>query len=217
MAVALSVGIASCDDDEAPEYMTTYENYRTDIVTYEGSKSQTAQFTYWGRGDSTAISITANDCTPQETKIGERVLLRYRITEQTCDHWNAQAYNCSKILSDSLRVNIADLDNYKTWRVRLNSLWRTGDYINLNCQLEYTGEKRAFYLMVDKNTVKADTAHCYLIHDLLDAHDIYFWRDCIASFYVGQLWKVSPCNTLCIHVNDVNFPQVKQYYFNRKQ
>jgi hypothetical protein len=96
--------------------------------------------------------------------------------------------------------------------VKLRSLWRTGEFINLHCMVEYTGKTRTFMLVADETTLADDTVHCYLVHDLR-GEQATFWRDCYASFNVGALWHKDTFKCLRFHLTDVAFPDTEYYDF----
>ena len=98
--------------------------------------------------------------------------------------------------------------------MKLRSLWRTGEFINLHCQVEYTSKARTFMLVADESTLANDTVDCYLVHDLRGETGT-FWRDCYASFNVGALWKKDYFKCLRVYINDVTYPGIGYYDFKK--
>ena len=125
-------------------------------------------------------------------------------------------YGCNAIISDSLRQSLAAPDSLPRHEVKLRSLWRTGDFLNLHCQVEYTGKSRTFMLVADGYHLDSDTVDCYLVHDLR-GEQASFWRDCYASFNIGALWKRPSFRCLRVHVNDMTFPETAYYDFTKQQ
>lgn len=202
--------LASCDKQENID--RAYTDYRYDIVTYLGQNDRGALFEYLGRGDSAAIKLQSS-VSVSDVKTHERVLLRYDFSDKaTGDSRDINVYGCSGIISDSLRQTKASPDSLPRHEVKLRSLWRTGEFINLHCQVEYTGKARTFMLVADANTLANDTVHCYLVHDLRGERAT-FWRDCYASFNVGALWRKDTFRCLRVHLNDVTFPDTEYYNF----
>ena len=142
------------------------------------------------------------------------MLLRYDFLDAAngADSRNISVYGCSGIISDSLRQSAAVPDSLPRHQVKLRSMWRTGEYINLHCQVEYTSKSRTFMLVADANTLSDDTVHCYLVHDLRGERGT-FWRDCYASFNVGALWRKDTFRCLRVHLVDVTFPDTEYYDF----
>ena len=215
LAAVMLLVVASCEDDN--DAMDVYSDFRYDLVTYTGQETTGATFEYLGQNDSTAVTLHTTLPKQEDLKVGRRLLLNYKVEEKpSANHWIVTVNDYSTgIASDSLRYNTQPLDAYPMHPMRLRSLWRTGNYINLRCELEYTGKQRMLYLMMDKATHHADTVHCYLIHDLMDATSTYFWRSCYGSFYVGKVWQLESCRVLRVHVNDETFPDKTYYDFTK--
>ncbi|MBQ0116078.1 MAG: hypothetical protein KBT10_09470 [Bacteroidales bacterium] len=213
LLLALCAVTASCSDDDIGEQ---YTDYRNDIVTYNGwNGSGNATFTLVGRNDEQSVLLNSDVKPIDGLKAGQRVLLRYNFSDDGNgydDVRNITAYSLTRIISDTLRHHAGD-SPCRT--VRLRSLWRTGDYINIHCQVEYTGKERVFALVADDATLHSDTVDCYLRHELR-TDTAYHWRECYGSFYVGAIWRGHPERTLRVHLDDNTFPSVKYYDFNKQ-
>lgn len=215
VAFVLALLTWACGEDTIDR---RYTDYRTDIVTYLGVSDGGAEFELLRRDDSTAITLQSNVTLNSSFKPGTRVLLRYDWADNLADGAmrRIDAYHVASIVSDSLRYTIKPLNEYLAQMepVRLLSLWRTGDYVNLRCQAEYTGKSRHFYLLLDSATWQHDTVDCYLVNNT-HGDTTYHWREAYASFYVGNIWHRSTCRTLRIHMNDVAHPSQTTYDFTK--
>ena len=210
MLMAALLALVSCDKQE--DIDRAYTDYRYDIVTYLGQNSTGAVFEYLGREDSASITLQSS-VTVSDVKANQRVLLRYDFIGNTNGASRPiNVYGCNGIISDSLRMIMESTDSLPQHQVKMRSIWRTGEFINLHCQVEYTSKARTFMLVADGNTLSDDTVHCYLSHSLRGEPGT-FWRDCYASFNVGALWKRDTFRCLRIHVNDVTFPETEYYDF----
>ncbi len=207
------IAFIACDKQEDVD--RAYTDYRYDIVTYLGQNDRGALFEYLGHGDSAAIKLQSH-VNVKDVKPWQRVLLRYDFADQAAgaDSRDIDVFGCNAIFSDSLRQSMAAPDSLPCHEVKLRSLWRTGEFINLHCQVEYTGKARTLMLVADGNDLDADTVDCYLVHDLR-GEPATFWRDCYASFNVGALWKKATFRCLRVHLNDVTFPDTEYYDFNK--
>jgi len=217
MLIALACLLA-CSDDEPISAADT--DYRYDIVTYQGQNDTGALFECVGRDDSGSVVLQSAVNLSGEANVNQRVMLRYDYTDaanppQAKSIRNINVYGCYAIISDTVRRSANALADYPMHQVKLRSMWRTGNYINLHAQVEYTDAARTFMLLADSATLDDDTVHCYLVHDLRGQQGT-FWRDCYASFYVGALWHKTSCHTLRIHLNDVTYPDVTYYDFNKQ-
>ena len=213
MLLACLPAMVSCDKQE--DIDRSYTDYRYDIVTYLGRNDRGAVFEYLGRDDSIAVKLQSQTNVNEDIKTNQRVLLRYNFVDQVpADSRDIEVYSCNNIFTDSLRQTQAAPDSLPRHEVKLRSLWRTGEFINLFCQVEYTNKARTLMLVADGETLERDTVDCYLVHDLRGERGT-FWRDCYASFNVGALWKRSYFKCLRIHVNDVTYPNTLYYDFNK--
>ena len=207
------MALASCDKQE--DIDRAYTDYRYDIVTYLGQNAVGAVFEYLGHGDSAAVRLQSSVDISEDAKANQRVLLRYDFADKaTGDRRDINVYACHTIISDSIRMTMDGPDSLPHHQVKLRSLWRTGEFINLHCQVEYTSKARTFMLVADAKTLADDTVHCYLVHDLRGERGT-FWRDCYASFNVGVLWRKDTFRCLRVHLNDVTFPDTEYYDFNK--
>ena len=212
LLMAVLSALASCDKQE--DIDRSYTDYRYDIVTYLGVNGTGAVFEYLGHGDSASVKLQSR-VTVKDVKTNQRVLLRYEFADKaTGAERNVNVYGCNGIFSDSLRQTQASPDSLPCQEIKLRSLWRTGEFINLHCQVEYTGKARTLMLVADANTLASDTVDCYLVHDLRGERAT-FWRDCYASFNVGALWRKDTFRCLRIHLNDVTFPETEYYDFTK--
>lgn len=216
LLLASCILLAGCGDEDIDR---RYTDYRTDIVTYLGNDGTGARFELLRRDDSVSVTLLSN-VTLDKVKDGQRVLLRYDWADRNDqgDTRRILAYGVGTIVSDSLRYTIRPLDEYfgQMEPVKLMSIWRTGDYVNLRCQAEYTGKSRHFYLLLDSATWRADTVHCYLVNNT-HGDTTYHWREAYASFYVGGIWKRDACRTMRIHINDEAHGGMTNYDFNKSR
>ena len=205
------LALASCDKQD--DIDRAYTDYRYDIVTYLGVNDRGAVFEYLGHGDSAALKLQSR-VTVDKVKVHQRVLLRYDFADKATagSSRDIDVYGCNGIISDSLRQAEASPDSLPRHEVKLRSLWRTGEFINLHCMVEYTAKSRTFMLVADASTLTSDTVDCYLVHDLRGERGT-FWRDCYASFNVGALWRKESFRCLRVHLNDVTFPDTEYYDF----
>lgn len=213
--IALSLVAMACSKDE--ERTESYTHSLYDVVTYVGTDSKTgnAQFELVGRNITGSTMLQGNVAPSKDIKTLQRLLLRYDYDDVNDGAtWrNVKVYGMTSVYTDSLRVGKAELSMYAMHPVKMRSAWRTGDFINLHCQVEYTGKPRTLMLLIDDATRTLDTVHCYLHHDPR-TDSTYFWRECYASFNVGNVWKRTQCKTMRIHIND-NDAGEKCYDFDR--
>ncbi len=212
-ALGLVVSLAtSCGNGDA-DY-GALEDFRLDIVTYKNFSEAIAYFQYVDRSGE-ITELEARGIAEPDIEKDHRVLMRYKVMDEQAGHSLIGIYGITGIISDSLRVNKLPLEEYEMHELRLRSIWQTGEFINLRCQVEYTGEARSFYLMMDDATRDNEVVDCYLVHDLKGQKPLH-WRDCYASFNVGVLLKRTTCRALRVHLTDVVRPDVSEYVFSMR-
>lgn len=208
-AVAMLTALAGCGSDGGDE---PEEPWRYDFVTYLGYADGVAHWQYIGPDDADPVDLEATMAQPTQLRVGQRVLLSYTVTD-SAHRINVMGVNSGNVASDSLRVNVRPVEQYAKHPIRLGAIWRTGSYINLRCEVEYTGKPRALYMMADRETLSHDTIDVHLIHDLISADTTYFWRTCYGSFYMGAAFGKQNCRAVRVHVEDLTYPSVKTYSF----
>jgi len=216
LAVAI-LALTACNRSHDGNLDDFYEKQIVDIVTYLGLDDDGhAAFRLDGRDDEPAVYLYSTASAPEKVNANSRVLLTYSINHKAGDnsYWNIDAIGYSRIISDSIRINTKPLDTYSMRPIKLNSIWRTGEFINLHGQVENTGKNRQLYLLIDADTKYEETVDAYLVHDLLDtpSDSIFYWRDFYMSINIGELKSdKAPCRTLRIHLNEENNPIIKEF------
>ena len=221
IAIAL-LALVACDRNHDGKLDESYETNLIDIVTYKGLDNDGhATFQLVGRDDEPCVDMYSHANAPDKVKVNERLLLTYAINHRSPDgsQWDIDAIGYSRIINDSIRINVNPLDTYSMRSIKLNSIWRTGEFINLYGQAEYTGKRRFLYMMIDSETKYNDTVQAYLVHDLLGtpSDSIFYWRDFYLSVNVGALKSNNaPCHVLRLHLNNENNHKVTYHDFTIK-
>lgn len=221
LSVAI-LALTACDRSHDGKLDESFEKQLVDIVTYTGlDDDNNATFRLDGRDDQPAVTLYTTVEAPDKVKVNDRILLTYSIAHKASDNsfWNINAMGYSRIISDSIRVNINPLDTYQMRPIKLKSMWRTGEFINLYGQAEVTNKNRLLYMLIDADTKYKDTVNAYVVHDLLGApsDSIFYWREFYMSINIGELKSdKSPCHTLRIHLNDENHPNTPYHDFTIK-
>jgi hypothetical protein len=214
-AVAVALTFASCSSDSDNPY---FGDFSYDMVTYLGAGDNGGSvFSFQSLDDSPLITLNAPATTLNGINAGQRLLLNYVVNDSVSSTLKTVSVNgYAKAITDSLRIaSHQRLLTLAMDSIQLKSIWRSGNYINLNCFVKYTGEVRVVSLVVDESTRNNSVVDCYFVHDMKGA-TTYFWRRCYCSFYIGSLWKSSSCRTLRVHLNDLSYPSIKYYDFNKE-
>lgn len=211
--IALVVSaMTSCGDDEYYEY----GNSSFDMVTYAGNGTAGDSYINYPVNDIAPVTLidAATNASSAGLKSGTRLLLNYVVNSRNSDgSLNITAKSYTKAITDTLRY-VPGTTPIPMDSVSLNSIWRTGRYINIYCRVKYTETARVMALVADYRTIRNDTVHCYLMHNMMDA-TVYFWRRCYASYDISSVWNLQSCKTVRIHIDDVNYPERRYYDFTK--
>lgn len=196
MAAVLAWG---CSSDEPTDSVTLY-----DIVTFEGDSDHGARFSFRKNGDSPLVELVAagRRLNSEAVAEGDRVLIAYTPV-------SGEAYRSGDIeLKGVSLINGGDMrrggtDGWDATPVYVNSLWRSGTYINLECKLDYADDKRRFYLALDEATAAEPVPDLYIVHDM-GTLPPNFGRRIYASWDISAVWDVPECQGVTVHVNDSN-------------
>ncbi|MCM1332922.1 MAG: hypothetical protein NC248_09975 [Bacteroides sp.] len=210
LLVLLAISAGSCSEEEY--------NHRalfSDIVTATQNTPQGAEFEFIRYDDSPAVTFTAPGMAVKDELIGKRVLLRYyALPGNGSSTENIEIAALSPINCDTARVAAVDTIAWNATPVYLNSIWRSGKYINLHLRVIYTETARLFNLTVDSATIDDAVPQLYMCHDTFGAPDNYMFET-YASYDISKIWNRPTCTGIDIHINDSNLN--KDIYSFKKQ
>lgn len=208
------LALSACDRSHDGKLDPAFETQLVDLVTYTGLDADNhAVFRLEGHDDEPPVVLYTTVSAPSKVDKDSRVLLYYAINHKAPDgtYWNIDARSYTRIYSDSIRVNRNPIDTYSMHPIRLQSAWRTGEFLNIYGQIEHTGKNRFLYMLIDGDTRGNDTVQAYLVHDLLGTpqDSVFYWRDFYLSVNVGVLKSPKdPCQVIRLHLNDASNPNV---------
>lgn len=208
--VIVLLTMVACQKKESNDF--DYGDYRYDVVTFDNFTDGTALFSYISLDDAPEVLLEGKMAKAPDIKKGDRVLLQYYGDADKSKN-DVIIGGYTKINNDTLRV-ATDASCQNSEPVKLRSIWRTGNYINIRCEVEYTEASRFFYLLMDRDTWHDNIVHCYLQHNTR-GETKYFWRQIYASFYVGAAWKLWSCKELHVHLIDEITNQEQEYIFKK--
>ncbi len=205
--VTLLLSLVSCDNE--PEY--DYGDFRSVFATYNDTTATgNALLTYQAHDDSDPIKMESVNKWTLKTKKNERIYMRYTVVEKRGKNDQLiRIDGARRINNDVLRK--AEHEHFKeivSEPTRIVSMWRTGNYINVNTWVPYSGQRFQLLLIADEITQNNEIVEAKLVYDLLGAEGT-FERKCYASFNITNLWKKENLKTFRIHVND---PKGKKIY-----
>lgn len=207
LSLVATMAFVSCNDDEE-EYR--YGDFFYNMVTYMGNEEGGAVFTYQSYNDSPLITLKANNYTSDAIKVGQRMLLNYEVAEDLGNnHQVVTVKGLSKVHTDTIRVEAQmPTMELKMDTMRVESIWRTGNYLNVRCKVLYSESGRIMYLYTDGTIDANGCLNCYQIQNLMGAKT-YYWTETYMSYYIEPALTLNGVKTLIYNVND----EKKQYIF----
>ncbi len=206
LIIAAMLSATSCrpDGEDGPVSLTF-----TDIATFEGNLTPEgcAVFTLRQDGDSPQVTLhTDRALDTEDYPEGSRMLIYYtntsnapytsgqanliggyRVTQGTVTEWDSEAY--------------ARWDADPVW---LNSVWRTGEWLNFNLRLPYCTEKRIFTVAARPDLSADGCADIYLVHILPAGTPPSFTRSYYASFDISEIWDNPAVKEARVHISSSN-------------
>lgn len=211
IAFLLAGLLLSCEKE--PSY--DYGPFRLDIVTYQANNIP-AYFILEKDKEESQSLIPTERPSLNNIKDGTRVMLQYIKDEAINDkEYYITIKGLSRILSDSLRGATPELMKLlQNDTIRLNSIWKSGDYLNIKYQSEFHNIPHSQILVTEKDKLMNDTIVAEIRHNRRNDPPGY-WSNSVSSYYIGAL-KNRPCKILKVYVNNINYPE-KYYYFRLKK
>lgn len=204
-AALLAATVASCGDEH--QGYNDKISYAEIVTVAPMSADGLHTFTFRRRDDSPLITLTAAKLPSTAPKEGKRALLLYvPASGEPYASGAITVRSISTINTDTAIVRPIERYRWDANPVFLNSVWRTGDYLNFRFRADYSDRPRFFGLVVDSVTATEPWPKAYLMHNLNGAPQNYL-RESYASFDISSVWQRPGCLGLEVHVADSNLPQ----------
>lgn len=203
-AVALASASCSKSNEEPLPDPAIY-----DIVTFDGvtpdDKAPLAIFTYQVKDDSPVITLSANWNAPDELKPGTRLLLAYT-TETPGESGPIAIKGLSIIPGGDIRPTATVPASEP---IRLRSLWRSGNYLNLNSVITISGEASEISLYVGEETLADAVPQAYVVVGMGNGGiDTSAPRQLYASWNIESVWSLPTVTGLNVnYVDAAGHPQ----------
>lgn len=211
LTLSAATMLCACSDDDYNDRIML-----SDLVSIQASDASTGTtFTFQRYDDSPVITLVDPKLNIQEELVGHRALLYYYPE-------NGQAYESGNISTTGLNIVNSDTAvvrpiaryDWNASPVYLNSIWRSGKYLNFRMRLDYSDKPRHFGLVVDSLTLTDPEPQLYLVHNLNGAPE-NFLRECYASFDISKIWQQPTCESITVHIKDSNLNN-DIYIFTKK-
>ena len=200
VSVCLVASFASCLKDDEPKV------YYTEFVTTHITPDQNLYFEQVLRNDLGSYMLyPATAIAGSEASQGRRVLLQYSVDEVNPD--NSKKITVADVYTVRYDTIISahpdTIAAYPNDPLKINTIFRTGDYINLDMSIEYFNQAHSLDLFRNPMQASSDTIDVILRHDR--NNDVYgYWTSAFASFYIPDLAQYS---AMRVYANVPNTPE----------
>lgn len=196
-ALMAGLCLVSCGSSDSEEAVPTVFQ----IVTYEGTANSVSTFTFRQINDSPLVTLTALWSTTAKLEKGQRILIGYQ-SMKPFESGDVTVLAASLINWGDVEVS-SETDGWDITPLWLNSMWRSGEYINVDCSVEYSDQPRKFVLMADESTLSDPYPTLYLYHNKDNA--IYsYMRRIYGSWNISKVWDNPECQGVIVKVHDTN-------------
>lgn len=185
-AIYTLASLVSCNNNEGPDDGTII--YYADIVSCHFLPDSTLYFEQIKRDDAGSVMLYPNPAVQARAYDGQRILLQYYINEQMPgSNYSITALQLVPVRHDTIIEAHPDtIAAYPNHPMRVNTTWRTGNYFNMEIQLEYYNLPHRLDLFYTSAQQTGDTIDVVLRHDRAgDA--VGYWTNAYASFYIPNL------------------------------
>lgn len=185
--------------------------YYADIVSCDVQPDSTLHFEQILANDQGSITLVPDPSMSYKVAQGKRVLLQfYQLDSIDATTKRIEVIQLSPILSDTVRpLPIDSIDKMKNDILKISTAWRTGDYLNLNLQIEYNNISHRLGFFYDPVQQNPDTLDVYLRHDN-NGDAMGYWIQTYTSYYIPQF---NTYRAMRIHAN---MPDVKSGHLTLK-
>lgn len=208
----LLLSITGCSD-EPGNNVKYYQN----IVTFKDNENGFIVMTYRAIDDSPLVTLRAEgQINTSQVAPGTRLVCSYTLPAGTAYGTDATIKVAS--LSMAKRATLEEAESaadipYTDNGIYVQTLFRTGEYINLTCQQE-VNQTRHFYITLDKSTTNDPEPTVYLTtateKEQPAANGLY-----VASFDFTPLWSLPGVKGVKIVVNNTNNKYLKEFTFTK--
>ena len=199
IAAVISVFLISgCSNSEEPDPTPVVYN----IVTYESTATDgsLSTFSYQVSGDSPLITLSAKWDVPDGVRSGMRLLLAYIPESHTIESGAVSIVSYAMIPGGEFKLAETVPESQ---RIRMVSMWRSGDYLNLHAEVTLSGQPSEISLYAESSTVDSSCPQAYIVigegdGELVEAAG----RQLYASWNISELWSLPSLEEISVAYTD---------------
>lgn len=202
---SMAIWASSCKGDDEPSSAIPQEAVY-DFVTLVESSADGSVFTMRRNGDSPLISYysDADFSGIQSIKAGDRLILCYgRIDGEVYTSGKINVYGYGQLSSTDQNLLSGNPSDYNGWKcppMKVNSLWRTGHYINLDTRISLFQARRpeTLVLVADEATCESEYPRLHIYYENAEDNDGENLYRVYASFDISEVWDKASCEGVTV-------------------
>lgn len=195
-----------CRNDDEPSANIPREAVY-DFVTFAESSENGSVLTLQKNADSPLISYISDIdfSRVKSIQLGERLIICYnRVDGDTYTSGNITVYGYLKLANSDQNLLYGSASEFNGWKcppMKVNSLWRTGCYINLDANISvlHAASPESFVVVADESTVHYQYPELYIYYQNENDNDGDNPYRVYASFDVSDLWEHSSCKGVIVN------------------
>ncbi len=198
LAAAAIVGMTSCNSNDDPT--GSYEYICNDIVTYLGNADGKSTFTFRKEGDSPLVTLTSPQMLQQsQFKPDSRILISY--SPQSGKQYTSGPITliaAMNVEGNGDPVKTATAESTSNWRseeINVASLFRSGEYLNVQFTGAVGADVPVTNLYVDEATLESECPELHIVFGPFNSvtQTTYVFY---GSWNISSVWNLPTCKSI---------------------
>lgn len=212
LAIVVAMMATACGDDEPKEGVEIYQ----DVMTFEGNSGGNAYFSFQALDDSGVIKVYgAGTLSGDGVNVGMRVLVTYSMPQERVypSSGEVQLRSVGKVYQPTLEVveSLPSMDELNA--IYVNTLYRTGGYLNLRAMLAQV-QGREFRILVDEASLATGRAVIAIDTRVPEGAQGYDATS-VMSADISELWDRVDIEGVDVLVNNTNNVYQRRFSFDK--
>lgn len=203
LAVVMAITLVSCDLNNEPGNNPVI--FYSDIVSGYMQPDSTIYLEQILQNDQGSVMLYPSPAIKGNIQNGQRLFIQYSVNEVLPDsNMNVTLYNVTSIRCDTIVSATPDsIAAFPNDPLMINTLWRTGSYLNIDLSIEYYNKQHKMELYYSPTQVSADTLDILLRHSN-NGDMMGYWTQTYSSFYIPN---INTYKVVRLHANMENEPK----------
>lgn len=208
-----AITLHSCNSDSGESTMQV-----ANIVTFRGNTDGQSVFTYQEMNDAQPVTIRSNQTIDEsKVRVGDRVYILFNmpVGNQVTNNMVVDLLQAIAVPTINTVIETKPSDWETTTGLYVQTLFRSGTWLNLQALVPSSTTEMAFKLIADPQTINDGNVQLYLIYtnkssDLSESNVPTF-----ASFNIADVWNHSSCNQITVHIVNTNYSAGSEFTFKK--